>query len=33
MLNWFYRFCTRRFIPDDNEVQLADALFAWKHSK
>jgi hypothetical protein len=33
MLNAVYRFCARRFIPRDDEVELADALFNWKYNK
>lgn len=31
MFNKICEWFARRFIPPDNETELADALFNWKH--
>jgi hypothetical protein len=31
MWNWICRWFTRRYLPEDHETELADALFNWKY--
>jgi hypothetical protein len=33
MFNAICKFFTRRYIPSDNETELASALFKWKYAK
>jgi hypothetical protein len=33
MFNAICRFFARHFVPNDDEPELANALFNWKHKK